>query len=108
MSNLAFSKTRRTDTPSSALERVEIAIHTTIERHSTISIEDDDSRTIISTSEQTPDIVGHSSKVSLVEYLHAHCQPSLSLSILQEPTTHTLFEFPHVVSGRLRPFVFFW
>ena len=74
MSNLIFSKTKRTDTLSTALDRVEIAIHPAIERHPTISTINDDSFTIISTSEQTPEIIGHSSKVSLVERLQARCQ----------------------------------
>ena len=77
MSNLTSSKTKRTDTPSNALDRVEIAIHPAIERHSTVSTMDDDASTIISTSEQKPEIIGHSSKVSLVGRLQARCQLSL-------------------------------
>jgi len=49
VSNLTSSKTKRTDTPSTALDRVEIAIHTAIEQHSTSSTTDDDSSTIVST-----------------------------------------------------------
>ena len=65
-SNLTSSKTKRTDTPSTALNRVEIPIQPAIERHPTRSTKDDDSSTIISTSEQTPKVIGHSSMVSLV------------------------------------------
>jgi hypothetical protein len=93
------SKTKRTDTPmtpSTALDRVEIAIHTAIERDPTSSTEDDDSSTIINTSEQMPEISGHPSKVSLVVHPHTFCQPSLSLSIPQAPKTLTLFEGPHL------------
>jgi hypothetical protein len=72
VSNLTSSKTKRADTPSTALDRVEIAMHTAIERHPTSSTKDDDSSTIISTSEQTPGIIGHPSKVSLVEHPLAH------------------------------------
>ncbi|KAN0116418.1 hypothetical protein V8E52_006037 [Russula decolorans] len=50
VSNLTSSKTKRTDTPSTALDRVEIAIHTAIEQHSTSSTTDDDSSTIVSTN----------------------------------------------------------
>ncbi|KAN0116416.1 hypothetical protein V8E52_006035 [Russula decolorans] len=64
VSNLTSSKTKRADTPSTALDRVEIAMHTAIERHPTSSTKDDDSSTIISTSEQTPGIIGHPSKYS--------------------------------------------
>ncbi|KAN0116417.1 hypothetical protein V8E52_006036 [Russula decolorans] len=62
--NLTSSKTKRADTPSTALGRVEIAMHTAIERHPTSLTKDDDSSTIISTSEQTPEIIGHPSKYS--------------------------------------------
>ena len=64
MNNLTSSKTKRIDTPSTALGRAEIDIHPAIELHPTRSTKDDDSCTIISTSEQTPEIIGHSSKVS--------------------------------------------
>ena len=98
MSNPTSSTTKRTDTPSTALDRVEIAIHTAIEQHPTSSAKDDDTSTITSTSEQTLEIIGHSSKpeVSLVEHSHTfcQCQPSLSLSISQTTKTLTLFEGP--------------
>jgi hypothetical protein len=61
-SNLTSSKTKGTDTPSTAVDRVEIAIHTATERHPTCSTKDDNSSTIISTSEQTLEIIGHPSK----------------------------------------------
>jgi hypothetical protein len=61
VSNPTSSRTKRADTPSTALDRVEISIHTAIERHPTGSTVDDDSSTVASTSEQTP----HPSKVSL-------------------------------------------
>ena len=94
--NLTSSKTKGTDTPSTALDRVEIAIHTAIEQNPTSSTKDDDSSTVISTSEQMPERIDHPSKVSLVEHPHAFCQPSLSLSIPQVPKTLTLLDAPYL------------
>ena len=71
-SNLTSSKTKRAGAPSTAMDRVEIAMHTAIEQHPTCSMKDDDSSTIISTSEQTPEMIGHPSKASLVEHPLAH------------------------------------
>jgi hypothetical protein len=101
VSNLTPPKTKRTDTPSSALDRVEISIHTAIERHATGSTTDDDSSTIISTSEQTPETIGHPSKVSLVEHPHVFCQPSLCLLVFLRHQRHfrCLTAFPFTVSG---------
>ena len=42
VSNPTSSKTKRTDIPSNALDRVEVAIHTAIERHSTSSTKVDE------------------------------------------------------------------
>ncbi len=63
MSNLASSKTKQTDTPSTAPDRVEIAIHTAIEQHPTDSTKDDDSSSILSISEQ---MLGDPSQVSII------------------------------------------
>jgi len=45
MNNLASPKTKRTSTPSSALDRVEVAIHPAINSHPTSLTNDDDSPT---------------------------------------------------------------
>ena len=82
------SKTKRANTPSTTLDRVEIAIHTAIEQHTTSSTNDDDSSTIISTSEQMPEIIGHPSKVSLVEHSHAFFQLSLCLLVFLRHQRH--------------------
>ena len=93
MSNLTSSKTKRTNTPSAALDQIEVAIRTTTEQHPTSSTEDDDSSTIMSKSEQTPEIVGHTSKVSLLGHPRAFYKPSLlSFRIPQAQTSVTLFE----------------
>ena len=89
VSNLTSSKTKRTDAPSTRLDRVEIAIHTAIEQHPTSSTKDDDSSTIISTSEQMPESIGHPSKVSLVVHPHAFCRPSLYLLVFLRHQTHS-------------------
>jgi hypothetical protein len=63
VSNLAFSKTR---SPSTALDRVEVAIHMAVEQHPTGRTGDDDSSTIISTSsERMPYLIGDLPELSL-------------------------------------------
>ncbi|KAI0279380.1 hypothetical protein BGY98DRAFT_438463 [Russula aff. rugulosa BPL654] len=52
VSNLTSFKIKQTSTPSTALDRVEMAIHTNTERHPTSSTRDDISSTIVSTNEQ--------------------------------------------------------
>jgi len=54
VSNHAFSKTNPTDTPSIALDRIEVAIHKAVEQHPTGRTSNDDSSTIISTKSTCP------------------------------------------------------
>lgn len=56
MSSFIFWKTKRTDTTPTTLHRIEIAVDTTG------PVSDDDSSTIISASEHTPEIAGDPSK----------------------------------------------
>ncbi len=51
MDSLVFSQTKRTETAPTALERVEVSMHRASKLHPTGSKNDDDSSTVISTSE---------------------------------------------------------
>jgi hypothetical protein len=64
VSNLAFSRTNPTDTPSIALDRIEVAIHKAVEQHPTGRTSNDDSSTIISISERMPYFIDDLSELS--------------------------------------------
>jgi hypothetical protein len=64
VSSIVFSKTKQKDSIPTALDRIEIAVHTSFEQHPTSPVNNDDSSTV-SISEQVPQIVGGSSKLNL-------------------------------------------
>jgi len=66
VSSLVFPKTKPTDTPPTAPDRVEVSVHGLFEQHPTGRTNDDDSSTAVSTSEsQMFHIFGVPSKLNL-------------------------------------------
>jgi hypothetical protein len=84
MSNLVFSKTKRSDPAPTALDRVEVATHQAFGQHSTGSKNDDDSPTIIGTDELILHIGGDPpSKLDLTQ-VSAPPLPAVSPSPIPE------------------------
>jgi hypothetical protein len=99
VSNLVFARTKQTDATPTTLNRIEVTVHTAFEQHPTAQksddyssgtstnekgspagpTSDDDSSTIISTSENMSHIVGDSSKLDPSQ-ASAHPPPTVSPS----------------------------
>jgi hypothetical protein len=83
LSTLVFSKTKRTDAAPTTLDRINMSVNEAFEQRSTASKNDGDSSTVISTSEQTPQITGDWSKLDLTQ-ASAHPLPTVSPSPVLE------------------------
>jgi hypothetical protein len=80
MSKIVFSKTKRTDTAllTAPTALVEVSVHTAFEQHLTGLVSDDDSSTVMNTSEKMLEIMGDPSK------------PNLTLREILVPSTNRL------------------
>jgi hypothetical protein len=66
LTSLVLSKAKRTDTGPTALDRVEVSMHTPPEQYSTgPAMSGESTPTIVSTSEKIPEIVGDPSNLNL-------------------------------------------
>jgi hypothetical protein len=85
VSNLAFSKTKQTDTTPTTPDRVEVAVHGPfVLQHPTGTTNDSGSSTVISTSEQMPHVIGDPLKLNLAsESTYPPPTTSLSSSVSQ-------------------------
>jgi len=84
MSNLVFSKTKRSDPAPTALDWVEVATHKDFGQHLTGSKNDDDSSTVIGTSEPILHIGGDPPPKLDLTQVSAHPLPAVSPSPIPE------------------------
>ena len=83
LSGLVFSKTKRTDTATTTLDRIKVSVSRAFEQRSTGSKNDGDSSTVSSTVEQIPQITSDTLKLDLTQ-ASAPPLPMFSLSPVLE------------------------
>jgi hypothetical protein len=85
LSNLVFSKAKQADTAASTLGQVRMSMNVAFEQHSTGSKNNGDLSTVLSTSENIPQLTGNPSKLMLdLTQASAYSLPTVSPSPVLE------------------------